>query len=279
MKFQVDRAAWEAMPVELQKLYTEKDGVFTLQLEGEIPGMVPKAKLDEFRENNIRLAKEKDDLAGKAKALEDLGDLEEVKAAMRAAREAKDKKLLDAGKVDELIQEKTAALVREHEAEVASLKANSEAMTAQVATLQDRLTKEVIDKAVLDALMQQVEKVPASAAKLLRIEARQVLFLDDAGEIIAKEPDGSTKYAYDKDGKKAYGPEQFAADFVATYAQDYWPSKGGGAPKNNQGGGAAGKNPWKPGEDYNLTEQGRLIRTEPERAAKLAREAGVEPTW
>src|SRR5512147_830786 len=48
----------EEVPAELQSFYVEREGAFVLDAEG----IVEKAKLDEFRNTNIALAKERDDL-------------------------------------------------------------------------------------------------------------------------------------------------------------------------------------------------------------------------
>ena len=52
----------------------------------------------------------------------------------------------------------------------------------------------------------------------------------------------------------------------------------GGTPPNVDAGkqNAAQGNPWKKGDTFNLTEQGRLLREDPKRAALLAGEAGVK---
>ena len=48
----------DEVPAEQQSLYVERDGVWSLDVEGA----VEKAKLDEFRTNNVALAKERDEL-------------------------------------------------------------------------------------------------------------------------------------------------------------------------------------------------------------------------
>ena len=48
---------------------------------------------------------------------------------------------------------------------------------------------------------------------------------------------------------------------------------GGGAPSNNAGGGAANTNPFAKGEGFNLTEQARITRENPQMAAQLKQAA------
>src|SRR4051794_32983004 len=48
----------EEIPAEQQSLYVERDGAWLL----DVDGAVDKTKLDEFRNNNVVLIKERDDL-------------------------------------------------------------------------------------------------------------------------------------------------------------------------------------------------------------------------
>ena len=50
----------EEIPSELQSLYVERDGAFVL----DVDGAVDKGELDEFRNTNVALIKERDDLKG-----------------------------------------------------------------------------------------------------------------------------------------------------------------------------------------------------------------------
>lgn len=56
--------------------------------------------------------------------------------------------------------------------------------------------------------------------------------------------------------------EQFAGAFMA-------PNSGGGASGSGAGGASSVKNPFKRGKDYSLTNQARLVKTNPELATKL----------
>ena len=75
------------------------------------------------------------------------------------------------------------------------------------------------------------------------------------------------------------------ADFVAEWSKSDTgkafvlnASSGGGAGGSGAGGGNGGGdgNPFKSGASFNRTEQGRLLRTDPSKARRLAAEAGVK---
>ncbi|MFH1036437.1 MAG: hypothetical protein V1806_18220 [Pseudomonadota bacterium] len=230
-----------------------------LPIEGEIPGMIPKSALAEILNQNIALARERDELADKARQLESLGDLQEVRAALEAARAARDQQLLEAGQAEDMIRERLAPAKQKHEATLAQLRAERERLTRQATTLQDRLASEVVGRAVLDALASRLGgRVPRAAAGLAAVEAAEMMTVNSEGEVIYKATE------------LPYAPEQFVAQFLDTYGRD-WPVPSGPAKGHPL---AAGGNPWAPGPGYNLTEQGRLIRTDPERARRLAAAAG-----
>lgn len=87
----------------------------------------------------------------------------------------------------------------------------------------------------------------------------------------------------DADGKATIDGKPIA-DFVAAWAKSDTGkafvvngNSGGGAGGGSGGAGAgAGNNPWKAGATYNLTEQGRLLKTNRPEAIRLAAEAGVK---
>lgn len=87
----------------------------------------------------------------------------------------------------------------------------------------------------------------------------------------------------DADGKATIDGKPIA-DFVAAWAKSDTGkafvvngNSGGGAGGGSGGAGAGSgdENPWKPGKTFNLTKQGKLIREQPEVAARMKAEAGV----
>lgn len=55
----------------------------------------------------------------------------------------------------------------------------------------------------------------------------------------------------------------------------WWPRPGGGGATGNDGKPGAKNNPWKQ-DTFNLTEQGRITRDNPDLAKKLKAEAGIQ---
>jgi len=106
--------------------------------EEEFTGV--KTKLDEFRSNNVKLMKEMETLASKFEGI----DVDNYKEMSEQQEKMRNKKLIDAGKIDELLEEKTKQMRETHNKEIHK--------TTEVnQSLQDQLAKLVIDNAVRDS--------------------------------------------------------------------------------------------------------------------------------
>src|SRR5882762_7614543 len=77
----------DEVPAEHLSLYVERDGGFVLDAEGG----VEKAKLDEFRTNNVNLQKQLAELTQRFEGIE----LDQVKALMEEKRKLEEEKLLN----------------------------------------------------------------------------------------------------------------------------------------------------------------------------------------
>ena len=76
----------DSVPEALRSAYVEKDGTYHL----DVDGMVDKAKLDDFRSNNVKLLKDIETLQGKYKDV----DVDQYAAFIKAQTDGSDKKLL-----------------------------------------------------------------------------------------------------------------------------------------------------------------------------------------
>ena len=85
--------------------YEEKDGKFVLSVEG----MTEKAKLDEFRNSNIELRKQLEDVSATADAFKGL-DPQKAREALKKLEGFEDKDLMDKGQFDKLLKKKESEL-------------------------------------------------------------------------------------------------------------------------------------------------------------------------
>jgi hypothetical protein len=99
-----------------------------------------KAKLDEFRTNNVHLMKDMEDIKDKFGGI----DLDAYADMQKQQQLLKDKKLLDAGKIEELFEERNKGLVEAQAKEVKGLQDSNSLLQRQVETF-------VVDNAVRDS--------------------------------------------------------------------------------------------------------------------------------
>jgi hypothetical protein len=230
------------VPEALKTAYIEKDGVWLIDIEG---GIGDPAKLREFREANLELRREKEELQGKLDEAQELA-------------------LKPQGKISEQVE----ALKQEHAKALAI--AQGKATTAET-----ELTKLRIETAVATEAVKRGVR-PEAMQDFLRRGREELKTLD--GKTIAIGADGGTRY--NENGEPMTIGEWIAAtEKQAPYF--FVPNRGsgaGGSGSNGAGGGAGSynkPNPFK-AETRNMTEQGVLLKTNPSLAHQLAAEAGVK---
>lgn len=211
----------EEAPEAIRSLYVEKDGEFVLPVEG----MVAKDKLDEFRQSNIDLKKQIETITEKYDGIDPEGAR---KLAEKAIKE-RDKKLIDAGKVDEIINERVGAAKAGFDKERKTLEDGTRKLTIQLEGL-------LIDNAVRDAASKSGVRAGAVDDVLLR--ARQVFKVVD-GKAVAFEGE-----------KELYGPKgdpmtvgEFITGKLAESAPHLFEQSQGSGSKKAEGstGGVGGK--------------------------------------
>ena len=225
-------------------LYVERDGAFVLDAEG----IADKAKLEEFRANNIALTNQ-------LKRFEGI-DPEAVRQLAEEKRKLEEAAQIKAGEVDKVL--------------AARLKAELDKVHAPVVAERDalhgRLTAIQIDQAVVT----EATKRGLRASAIPDITARaRVNFTLVNGVPQAFEADGQTARV----GKDGYTPMTLAewVDGLVGDAPHLFEANAGGGAAGS-GGGAAGnrsvKNPFAQAT-WNLTEQMKLQKTDPALAARL----------
>lgn len=95
--------------------------------ELQVSGMTPKAKVDEFRDNNVNLKNQIDELNKKLSSV----DMDKYNAMLEQEQKLKDKQLIDAGDIDKLIAQKTEVIQADYEGKIKTLTSQVETLTAQ----------------------------------------------------------------------------------------------------------------------------------------------------
>ena len=232
-------------------LYVERDGAFVLDAEGA----VDKAKVDEFRSNNVALKKQLDELAHKYEGI----DPDSVKTLLAEKTKLEEQKLIKEGEVEKLVEKRTKSLLGEMEKKL------QHAMT-QASTLSAQLLEREIDRNVVEAATKL--GLRASAIPDIKARARHI-FKISGGTISALEADGQTPLL-GRDGVTPLTFEEWVTRQVVEAPHLFETNTGSGAASPASGGGVnrAGKNPFRK-ETWNLTEQMKLQKTDPPLAQRL----------
>ncbi len=233
----------DEIPAELQFLYVERDGAWTLDAEG----VVEKSKHEEFRTNNIALTNQLKRFEGIDP--DAVRQLAEENKSLRTATLSEDaKREMDA-------QLKTAKTAFEKQLA---------AVTGERDTLNGRLTAIQIDQAVVTESTKR--GLRATALPDITSRARSAFKLVN-GVPQAFEADGQTA----RMGKD--GPMTLAewVDALVSDAPHLFEANAGGGAAGSGSGGAGNrsvKNPFRK-ETWNLTEQMKLQKSDPQLAARL----------
>lgn len=209
----------DGVPEAMHSLYAESNGKFVLQVDGA----VPKTRVDEFRNNNLALKRQLDEMNVRFDGV----DPEVFRELSSQATKLRDKKLVDSGKFDELMAARVEAMKADHDAKYGALKTERDATKSQLESL-------LIDGALRDAAMKASVRATAIDDVLLR--GRQTFRLAD-GKATAFDGD---KALYGKDSEPLA-----VSDWVVGLAERaphlFEPSNGGNAPKGGSQS-AGGKN-------------------------------------
>jgi hypothetical protein len=240
-------ATKQEIPAEHQSIYVERDGAWTLDADG----VVSQAKLDEFRQNNIALTNQ-------LKRFEGI-DPDAVRQLAAEKQRLEDEQRLKDGKFQEVLDARLKAARTDWDKQHGVVVAERDALTGRLTAIQ-------IDQAVVT----EATKRGLRPTALTDITARaRMTFKLVNGVPQAFEADGQTA-RMGKDGATPMTLAEWVDALVSDAPHLFEANAGSGAA--GSGGGAAGnrsvKNPFRK-ESFNLTEQMKLQKNDPQLAARL----------
>jgi len=218
----------DKIPEGMSDYYVETDGKFVLDLEGAHPSS--NAKVKEFRDNNIKLTKAMDDMKAKLATLEgvDPAEHKEMQTELDALR---DKKLLDEGKVEELLAQRTDRMRSDHKSQIDALTSAGSTLEAERDTLKGRLREVLIDNEISTAVL-AVGSVRKGAMTDVLSRAKTVWDLGEDGKPFAKNSDGSARFG--KDGRSPMTVTEYAEELAQDAPYLFEGSAGGGGNGNDR---------------------------------------------
>lgn len=224
--------------------------------------LVPQQKLNEFRDTNLNVVKDRDALKGVLGKLapvigEDYSKAEEIINEINELRKIKqevdDGKLQGTTKIAEEVENRIGAMKSEHENAVKHLQTLLENEKAERSKAETRFKQTQIDRAVTEAVLKPESGARKDALAMFLREAYDVFRVDDSGQVIPYDREG--KIIYGSDGATPMSAHEWLKKQSERFPFLFEGSQGGGA---NGGGSATMK------IDQNLPPEERL---------RLAREA------
>jgi hypothetical protein len=207
-----------------RELYIEKDGKFELPVEG----LVPQERLREFRDNNIALMKEREELK---KALTKYNDIdpEKYQEALKKLTELDDKKMLDEGKIEELLQARMERYNEDWNNREKGYQKKISEQESMTARLVESLARERIDGRLRE-VAPKIGITKTGIDDFIR-RGREVWQLVD-GEPVAMHGD---QPIYGKDPSQRISMEEWGTDLAPEAPHLFERSMGGGAQNNGNG--------------------------------------------
>lgn len=230
----------DGLPEELQQLYVKVGDDFVLDVDDKDF----KDRLGEFRANNIELSNEKKEWSEQAQELEQLRetvakykdiDPDKAREAMEKMSHIEEKKLIDAGRLDEVVEQRIEQRVErmraDYEGQIRALTSNNEELQKKSENLGSRLSEVVIDNSLQHAVS-KVAQVKQGAMRDIISRGRESWRLDEKGQPVPYGADGDVVYG--KDGKQPITMEEWAQSLVQEAGYLFEPNSGGGASGNTR---------------------------------------------
>jgi len=227
----------EAVPEPFRAIAAEKDGKYMINV-------VPKADLDQFRNTNIAVVKERDTLGGLIGRLKT--DLEfddadpdtfitNYKEMVDIKKKVADGKLVADTSLESALEAKTGEMKRTYDGQILALTNTNKALAGENGTLKTQLQRTQIDTKLTEAINHpESGALPQATRQILR-EAHEVFSVDEHGDLIPKDPKGNIIYG--ADGATPMTPAEFLKTLEETSPFFFKTAQGGGAGGGNGGGG------------------------------------------
>lgn len=254
MSLKVVVKSLDEVPEALRDQYKQVGDEFVLDTDdGEF-----KDRLAEFRNNNIDLTRRVNEGVDQLKGLNDLKttlkgyeglDAEKARKAIHTMEQIDEQKLIDAGKMDEVLAQRTSRMVSDYDGQIVALNKSLDESRNSGDVYKEKLSTVVIDNS-LQTAVGGVATVRKGAMQDILSRGRNVWSLNEDGTPVPTGSDG--KVMYGKDGKSTLSMDEWAQSLVEDAGYLFEASKGGKA------GGGMNKGGGNTGEIVSLQDQDRL---------------------
>lgn len=210
----------DELPEAFRDAYEEVNGEYVLK---EVPGFAPSSKLNEFRDNNKAKDSEIAELRAAMEPFKDL-DPEKYRQMQEQARLLEEKKLIDAGEIDPIVEARMKPVVAKKDETI-------QALTNELETSNKTLSRLLIEDRGLEKLV--AKGLQPDMVKMAKTISNEYFAIKD-GKTIAVDADGQPRY--EDDGITPMQINDSWADRIkAEHPSMFIPPSGGDANDSNSG--------------------------------------------
>lgn len=222
------------------------------EVEGGVSiNVVAKSKLDEFRENNITLSTERDQLKERVAKFEPIiGEnpedfVSELEALRQTAQQVADGKLKASGDIEREVANRVASMKEDYTRQLQNAANETSAWKNKAGESDKRYRNSLIERAVTDAVLNPESGVEARALPDIISRATKIFVVDEHDAVIPKDGEATI---YGSDGATPMTMNEWV-EGLKDKAPYFF--------KNSSGGGAAGGDKTLPG-NYTQEEWNKL---------------------
>lgn len=219
-------SSMDEVPEGLREAAKEQNGKVIVKV-------VAQSKLDEFRENNIALARQRDDLETFKKQFGPvIGDrkvddfLAEIKELQKTAQLVADGKLSTNDDIAKQVEERTAAMRRDYEEALKTANGEKSTLAARLEEADQKYRRTLVDRAVTDAVLAQTSKARPEALPDILQRAYGIFQVQTDGSLVPKKGEATL---YGTDGTKPMTPAEWLESLRHDAPYFFKDSAGGGA--------------------------------------------------
>lgn len=216
----------DAVPEGLKEFAKEDAGKIVVKV-------VAQTKLDEFRDNNIKIAKERDDVVaalGKAKSVLGTEDFDAAAVSLTElrtiAQKVKDGELVANSNLSEALAERTKQMRETMEADIAARAREAQQWQAKYTQTDQKLRRTHIDRAVTDVVLDEAIGVHPKALNDILGRAYSIYEVSEDGKLTPKRGD---TVLYGHDGVTPMSPKEWVQSLKDEAPYFFKGSGGGGA--------------------------------------------------
>lgn len=246
------------IPAGMESLYTEKDGK---QVLTGVKGMKTQADIDRLQ---TALTKERNDhktVRTQLSSLSSYGTIEEITANLDRIPELEAKQGKgDPADVEKIVTARLAPVQRKLDEALNTIAEKDK----EIGGYKGEKTKATIAETVRKAA--KGLKIRESAIEDAIMFGERVLTIDESGNVVTKENSGVTPFAT---------AEDMLRDILPT-RQHWLEDSFGGGSQGGKGSQFSGTDPYSH-DGWSITEQMKLMKSDPAKAKKLAERNGVDP--